>query len=98
MKSLAKSVVLYASPVAAGGTPPLELRDESIQYIAVAFTDPWSGETDTDPAKAFGRAKDYYKGRENQPHVRDVWVALGQAFEDLQAWDQAVDAYRIAIG
>jgi tetratricopeptide (TPR) repeat protein len=93
-----QSVKLYDSTVASGGTPPLELRDESIQYIAVAFTDPWLGETDTDPSKAFTRAKDFYKGRENEPHVRDVWVAMGQAFEDLQAWDQAVDSYRIAIG
>src|SRR5690606_17665577 len=30
--------------------------------------------------------------------VRDVWVALGKAFADLQAWDQAVDSYRVAIG
>jgi len=79
-------------------SPPLELREESIQYIAVAFTDPWNGETDTDPNKAFERAKKKYAGHENEPHVRDVWVAMGQAFEDLQAWDQAVDAYRIAIG
>ncbi len=92
------SVKLYDETVAAGNTPPLELRDESIQYIAVAFTDPWLGETDTDPSKAMERAKTFYKGRENEPHVRDVWVAMGQAFEDLQAWDQAVDAYRIAIG
>lgn len=93
-----ESVKLYDSTVAAGATPPLELREESIQYIAVAFTDPWLGETDTDPEKAFQRAREFYKGRENEPHVRDVWVAMGQAFEDLQAWDQAVDAYRIAIG
>lgn len=93
-----KSVKLYDTVVAQGGTPPLELRDESIQYIAVAFTDPWLGETDTDPSRAFDRAKKFYAGRENEPHVRDVWVAMGQAFEDLQAWDQAVDAYRIAIG
>lgn len=92
------SVKLYDSTVAAGATPPLELREESIQYIAVAFTDPWLGETDTDPAKAFERAREFYKGRENEPHVRDVWVAMGQAFEDLQAWDQAVDSYRIALG
>jgi tetratricopeptide (TPR) repeat protein len=93
-----KSVKLYDSVVAKGGQPPLELRDESIQYIAVALTDPWNGETDTDPVKAFDRAKQKYKGRENEPHVRDVWVALGHAFADLQAWDQAVDCYRIAIG
>lgn len=98
IKEFDKSVKLYDSTIAAGQSPPLELRDESIQYIAVALTDPWEGETDTDPTKAFQRAQERYKGRENEPHVRDVWVALGHAFEDLQAWDQAVDCYRIAIG
>jgi len=98
IKRFDQSVKLYDDTVAAGNTPPLELRDESIQYIAVAFTDPWEGQTDTDPVKAFQRAKDFYKGRENEKHVRDVWVAMGHAFSDLQAWDQAVDSYRIAIG
>jgi len=93
-----ESVKLYDSIVAQGGTPALELRDESIQYIAVAFTDPWEGETDSNPVKAFDRARDYYKGRENEPHVRDVWVAMGKAFADLQAWDQSIASYRIAIG
>jgi cellulose synthase operon protein C len=93
-----ESVKLYDSLIAAGGQPPLELRDESIQYISVAFTDPWEGETETNPVKAFERAQAFYKGRENEPHVRDVWVAMGKAFTELQAWDQAVDAYRIAIG
>lgn len=93
-----ESVKLYDQVVAAGGTPALELRDESIQYISVAFTDPWEGESDTNPTRSFERAKNFYKGRENEPHVRDVWVAMGKAFSDLQAWDQAVDAYRTAIG
>jgi len=92
------SVKLYDQIVTAGGIPALELRDESIQYISVAFTDPWEGETNSDPNKAMERAKAFYKGRENEPHVRDVWVALGKAFAELQAWDQAVDAYRTAIG
>jgi tetratricopeptide (TPR) repeat protein len=98
IKRFDQSVVLYDQIVAQGSTPALELRDESIQYIAVALTDPWEGETDTNPVKAFDRAKEQYKGRENEPHVRDVWVALGKAFGDLQAWDQATDAYRVAIG
>ncbi|HEX7842694.1 MAG TPA: hypothetical protein VF469_34710, partial [Kofleriaceae bacterium] len=92
------SVKLYDSTVASGGQPPLELRDESIQYISVAFTDPWEGETETNPTKAEDRARAFYKGRENEPHVRDVWVAMGKAFTELQAWDQAIDSYRIAIG
>ncbi|MBL0218896.1 MAG: hypothetical protein IPQ07_34115 [Myxococcales bacterium] len=93
-----QSVKLYDQIVAAGGTPALELRDESIQYISVAFTDPWEGEADGNPSRSFERAKEFYKGRENEPHVRDVWVAMGKAFSDLQAWDQAVDSYRLAIG
>ncbi|MEO8700413.1 MAG: tetratricopeptide repeat protein [Kofleriaceae bacterium] len=93
-----ESVKLYDSLVAAGGVPALELRDESIQYISVGFTDPWEGEASVTPAKAFERATAFYKGRENEPHVRDVWVAMGKAFADLQAWDQSVDAYRKAIG
>jgi hypothetical protein len=98
IKRFDQSVKLYDSLVAAGGTPALELRDESIQYISVAFTDPWEGETDTNPVRSMDRAKEFYKGRENEPHVRDVWVAMGKAFADLQAWDQSVDAYRTAIG
>jgi cellulose synthase operon protein C len=93
-----ESVKLYDSVVAGGGQPALELRDESIQYIAVAFTDPWEGETESDPVKAFNRALEFYKGRENEPHVRDVWVSMGNAFQEIQAWDQAVDSYRLAIG
>jgi cellulose synthase operon protein C len=93
-----ESVKLYDKVVAQGGQPALELRDESIQYIAVAFTDPWEGETTSSPNKAMDRAKAFYKGRENEAHVRDVWVAMGKAFADLQAWDQSIDSYRIAIG
>jgi cellulose synthase operon protein C len=98
IKRFDESVLLYDRTIAANQQPPLELREESLQYIAVAFTDPWPGETDTDPDKAFQRARDFYKGRESEPHVRDVWVALGNAFIELQAFDQAVDSYRIALG
>lgn len=92
------SVKLYDAIIASGGQPPLELREESIQYISVAFTDPWDGETETNPTRSFDRARAFYKGRENEGHVRDVWVALGKAFTELQAWDQAIDSYRTAIG
>ncbi len=98
IKRFDESVRLYDALVAKGAIPALELREESLQYIAVAFTDPWEGESDTDPAKAFDRAREFYKGRENEPHVRDVWEAMGAAFMELQAYDQAVDSYRIAIG
>ena len=98
IKRFDESVKIYDATVARGALPPLELREESLQYIAVAFTDPWEGEVDIDPVAAFNRAKEFYKGRENEPHVRDVWEAMGAAFMELQAYDQAVDALRTAIG
>jgi len=98
IKRFDESVTLYDSIVAKGGLPSLELRDESLQYIAIGLTDPWEGETDPDPEKAFNRTREFYKGRENEPHVRDVWEAMGAAFMELQAYDQAIDSYRIAIG
>ena len=98
IKGFDESVLLYDSVVAAGGVPTLDLRTEALQYIAVAFTDPWSREELTDPQKSLERGLDFYKGREKEPHVRDVWEVMGNAFMEIQAWDQAVAAYRIAIG
>jgi tetratricopeptide (TPR) repeat protein len=94
-----KSIVRYDQVVAEGGKPSLKLRDEALQYIAVTLTDPWDGEIDTDPEKAWERAVKFYEGRENEPHVREVWVTLGKAFYDLggPALDYAIKAYRKAI-
>ena len=95
-----KSVVRYDKVVAAGGKPGLELRDEALQYIAVSFTDPWENEVDVDPAKAFARAEAFYTGREAEPHVREVWKVMGNAFVDLGgnvAFERAVDSYEKSI-
>ncbi|MCG8424514.1 MAG: tetratricopeptide repeat protein [Proteobacteria bacterium] len=93
-----ESVKLYDEIVARGDQPRLELRGEALQYIAVAFTDPWNNEPDTDPALSLQRVEDFYKGRESEPHLRDVWETLGNAFGELQAYDQAIACYEKAIG
>ncbi len=94
-----KSVVRYDKVKKAGGKPGLELREEALQYIAVSFTDPWEDEIETDPVKALERAEAFYKDRTNEPHVREVWKVLGNAFIDLGvgAYDQAIACYRKAI-
>jgi len=97
IKQFDKSVVRYDRIVAQGKTPKIQLRDEALQYIAVSLTDPWDGELETDPVKAFSRAMNFYKGREKEPHVHDVWVTIGQAFADIQAYDQAIAAFTKAI-
>lgn len=91
-----KSIVHYDKLVAEGGEP-LELRQEALQYIAISFTDPWSVDEQPDPQRSFDRAYDFYDDRLDEPHVRDVFVQLGDTFMLLEAYTQAADSYRIAV-
>ncbi len=97
IKRFDRSIAYYDATVARGETPTLALRDEALQYIAVSFTDAWAGDTDPDPAVAMARAQAFYGGRTEPEHIRDVWAALGKAFMDLEAYDQAIVAYRASI-
>jgi tetratricopeptide (TPR) repeat protein len=89
--------VKYSDELVAQGKDPLPLRPEALLYIAIAFTDPWSLDEQPDPVRAFDRAVSFYKDRMNEPHVRDVFVQLGDTFEVLEATDQAVASWRIAL-
>ena len=89
--------VKYSDELVAQGKDPLPLRPEALLYIAIAFTDPWSLEEQPDPVRAFDRAVSFYKDRMNEPHVRDVFVQLGDTFDVLEATDQAVASWRIAL-
>lgn len=97
IKQFDRSIALYDAIVASGETPTLALRDEALQYIAVAFTDPWDAR-DADPAQALARAQEFYGARMGSPHVRDVWAALGRAFMDLEAYDEAIVSFHTAVG
>jgi TolA-binding protein len=97
IKRFDRSVALYDAVKARGETPKLELRTEALQYLAVSFTDVWQGDKDVDPALALARAQEYYRDRNIEPHVRDVWAALGRAFMEIEAYDQAIVAFRSAI-
>jgi hypothetical protein len=97
IKRFDRSVAIYDAVNARGETPKLELRAEALQYIAVAFTDAWDDDQDANPAMALARAQEYYQGQNLAPHVRDVWAALGRAFMELEAYDQAIVAFRAAV-
>ena len=61
-----QSVIRYDQLIAEGKEPRLHLREEALQYIAVAFTDPWEGELETNPDTALERARKFYAGREKR--------------------------------
>ena len=88
---------MYYDKLVASGKDPLELRPEAIQYIAISFTDPWSLDEQSNPERSWTRVMDFYKGREKEPHIRDVFVQLGETFKILQAYPQAIDAWRVAL-
>ena len=89
--------VAYSDALVKQGKEPLPLRPEALQYIAIAFTDPWSLEEQPDPVRALDRAMQFYRDRFNEPHVRDVFEQLGDTFRVLEANDQAIAAWRVAI-
>ncbi len=94
-----ESVTLYDSIKDANKEPKLDLRKEALDYVAVSFTDPWPEDADeTNPVKALERATAFYKGRESEKHVRDFWITLGNAFDEIQAYDQAIASWNKAIG
>lgn len=89
--------VAYSDALVAQGKEPLPLRPEALQYIAIAFTDPWSLDEQPDPARALERAMKFYQGRFDEPHVRDVFETLGDTFKVLEANEQAIASWRVAI-
>src|SRR6266545_3570789 len=89
--------VAYSDSLVAQDKEPLPLRPEALQYIAIAFTDPWSLEEQPDPVRAYDRALQFYRNRWNEPHVRDVFEQLGDTFKVLEANEQAIASWRIAI-
>lgn len=89
--------VMYSDALVAKGGDPLDLRPEAVQYIAISFTDPWSINEQPDPVRSYDRAFDFYKDRLDQPHVRDVFIQLGETFSILEAYTQAADSWRLAL-
>ncbi len=89
--------IIYSDSLVAKGEEPLELRPEALQYIAISFTDPWSDEEQPDPVVAYDRAMKFYGDRLDEPHVRDVFVQLGDTFEILETYTQAIDSWKVAL-
>ncbi len=89
--------IKYSDTLVAAGKEPLPLRPEALQYIAISFTDPWGSDELPDAKRSFDRAWAFYKDRLTEPHVRDVFVQLGDTFELLEAWEESVASYRIAL-
>ena len=74
------------------------LRSESVQYLALSFAErDWDGDGKDDPVAGLSRAEVFYRGREREPHVREVFQRMGDVLFDRTEYGRAAEVYRMAI-
>jgi tetratricopeptide (TPR) repeat protein len=75
-----------------------DLRPEAIQYLGVSFGEPdWDGDTVPDPVNGLQRLVEFYRGREAEPHVREVFQRLGDIYFDQTKYEDAVAVYKALL-
>jgi tetratricopeptide (TPR) repeat protein len=75
-----------------------DLRPEAVQYLGVSFAEPdWDGDALPDPVNGLERAKAFYKGREKEPHVREVFQRLGDIYFDQTKYSDAIAVYKALL-
>jgi TolA-binding protein len=89
-------LVLYAdSKKAAGDKFGSDLRPEAVQYLGISFSEPdWDGDTIPDPEAGLLRAQNFYRGREAEPHVKEVFQRLGDIYFDSTKYNDAIAVYK----
>ena len=93
------NLVKYADArTAAGQKVGSDLRPEAVQYLGVSFGEPdWDGDTLPDPITGLQRAMEFYKGREKEPHVREVFQRLGDIYFDQTKYQDAIAVYKALL-
>ena len=90
------NLVKYADArTEAGQKVGSDLRPEAIQYLGVSFAEPdWDGDNVPDPINGLQRAIEFYKGREKEKHVREVFQRLGDIYFDQTKYADAIAVYK----
>ncbi len=72
-----------------------DLRQEAVQYLGISFAEKdWNGDAIDDPETGLQRIEAFYKGREAESHVRDIFAKLGDIYFDETEYARAIDVYR----
>lgn len=86
------------SKKAAGDKFGSELRPEAIQYLGISFSEPdWDGDNLPDPESGLQRAQSFYRGRESEPHVKEVFQRLGDIYFDSTKYAEAIATYKYIL-
>jgi tetratricopeptide (TPR) repeat protein len=83
---------------AAGQKVGQDLRPEAIQYLGVSFAETdWNGDAIPDAESSLDRINAFYKGREGEPHVREVYQRLGDIMFDSTKYPEAIAVYKALL-
>ena len=83
---------------AAGDKFGSDLRPEAVQYLGISFSEPdWDGDTLPDKETGLERVQAFYKGRENETHVKEVFQRLGDMYFDMTKYDEAIAVYKVIL-
>jgi tetratricopeptide (TPR) repeat protein len=86
------------SKKAAGDKFGSDLRPEAVQYLGISFSEPdWDGDTLPDPESGLQRAQGFYRGREGEAHVKEVFQRLGDIYFDSTKYADAIAVYKYIL-
>lgn len=72
-----------------------DLRAEAVQYLGVSFAEKdWNNDGSEDSDTGLDRAEAFYRGREREPHVREIFMRLGDIYFDQTEYARATEVYK----
>ncbi|HEY0713089.1 MAG TPA: tetratricopeptide repeat protein [Polyangia bacterium] len=75
-----------------------DLRPEAIQYLGVSFSEPdWNGDSAPDAETGLQRVQAFYQGREEEPHVKEVYQRLGEIYFDATQYPESIAAFKALL-
>ncbi len=75
------------------------LRDDAVRYIAKCYIeDDWDLDHKPDPVWGLARLDRDYKERTQEPHVPEIYAALGVLFAEDTQFQQAIQIWELALG
>jgi tetratricopeptide (TPR) repeat protein len=98
IKRFDELVVFSDKKKAESGGEGSDLRTESVQYLGISFAEKdWNGDSIDDAESGLERAEKFYRGRENEPHVREIFAKLGDIYFDETEYARAIEVYKRAL-
>ena len=98
IKRFDELVVFSDKRKAESGAEGSDLRTESVQYLGISFAEKdWNGDSIDDTETGLERAEKFYRGREQEPHVREIFAKLGDIYFDETEYFRAIEVYKRAL-